>query len=75
MEFLEILTTVASQVDPNQGTLVAQKGAEARINEPHFYDMIFPIIALVLVIIVPICVALWVSFKTLTDTELKDGEA
>ena len=33
------------------------------------------IIALVLVIIVPICVALWVGFKTITDTELKDGEA
>jgi hypothetical protein len=63
------------QVDPNQGTLVAQKGAEARLTEPHLYDMIFPIIALVLVIIIPTCVALWVMYKTVTDTELTDGEA
>ncbi len=62
-------------VDPNQGAPAAYAGAQARIAEPHLYDMVFPVLALGLVIIIPSVVALWVAWKTITDTSLKDGEA
>lgn len=77
----ELLTqtmhTLVSQVpiDPNQGAPAAYAGAKARIAEPHLYDMVFPVLALVLVIVIPTLVGLWVAWKTITDTSLEDGEA
>jgi hypothetical protein len=74
---LQLLTTLAGQgkVDPYQGTAQAMVGAQQRIADPHLYDMVFPLIALLLVIIVPAVVASWVAWKTITDTTLEDGEA
>lgn len=74
---LQLLTTLATQgkVDPNMGTPQAMVGAQQRMAEPHLYDMVFPLIALMLVIIVPAAVAIWVAWKTVTDTTLEDGDA
>lgn len=74
-QLINALVVVASQVDPNKGTAKAMLGAQQRISEPNYYDMVFPLIALVLVIIVPSIVALWVAWKTITDKTLEDGEA
>lgn len=76
--FLQTMQTLAAQapaLDPNKGAPAAYAGAQARIAEPHLYDMVFPVIALVLVIIIPSMVALWVAWKTITDNTLEDGEA
>lgn len=62
-------------IDPNQGAPAAYAGAKARIAEPHMYDVVFPVIAAGLVIVIPILVAVWVAWKTITDTALEDGEA
>ena len=72
---LELLIIAAQKIDSNQGTAQALQGAQQRISEPHMYDMVFPVIALVLVIILPSCIALWAAYKTIVDTTLKDGEA
>ena len=74
---LSTMHTLVAQVpvDPNQGAPAAYAGAQARITEPHMYDMVFPVIALALVIVIPSIVALWVAWKTITDTSLEDGEA
>jgi hypothetical protein len=61
--------TMVAQVDPNQGTAQAKKGAAERLAEPNFYDVASPIIAFVLVIIVPSVVALWVIYKTVTEKD------
>lgn len=73
----QTLHTLVSQVpiDPNQGAPAAYAGAQARIAEPHMYDVVFPVIAALLVIVVPILVALWAVWKTITDNSLEDGEA
>lgn len=73
----QTLHTLVSQVpiDPNQGAPAAYAGAQARIAEPHMYDVVFPVIAALLVIVVPILVALWAAWKTITDNSLEDGEA
>jgi hypothetical protein len=65
---------VAAQVDPNQGTALAQKGAVQRLAEPTVYDLVFPIIAFVLVIVLPTATALWVITKTLRETQKEDDE-
>ncbi len=62
-----VLTHLATQVDSNAGTQLAQAGAKQRLQEPTYYDAVFPVIAFSLVIVVPSCVALWVIFKTLTE--------
>jgi hypothetical protein len=72
---LALMTTLVTQVDPNQGTAKAALGAQQRIADPSYYDLVFPLIALVLVIIVPSIVALWAAWKTITDKTLADGEA
>lgn len=72
---LEAATYLATQVDPNMGTLRAAQGAQQRLLEPHAYDAVFPVIAFVLVIVVPCLVAAWVVFKTVTDNTLEDGES
>lgn len=72
---LEAATYLATQVNPEQGTLRAMQGAQQRMLEPHTYDVIFPVIAFALVIVVPMLVAMWVVFKTVTDKTLEDGES
>lgn len=56
-----------SQVDPNQGTNVAQRGAVQRLAEPTYYDLVFPFIAFGLVIVLPTSVAIWVIVKTIGE--------
>ena len=73
--FTLVQTLALQQVDPLKGTVQAALGAQQRISEPSYYDMVFPVIALVLVIIVPSIVGLWVAWKTITDKTLQDGEA
>lgn len=72
----QTMHTLVSQfpIDPNQGAPAAYAGAQARIAEPHMYDVVFPVIAAALVIVVPILVAVWVAWKTITDNSLEDGE-
>lgn len=72
---LSTLTTQVPALDPNRGAPAAYAGARARIAEPHLYDMVFPFIALLLVIVIPSAVALWAAYKTITDDSLKDGNA
>ena len=69
-----ITTLVATQVDPNQGTAAAYAGSKARLQDPTLYDAVFPVIAFVLVIVVPSCVALWVIFKTVTEKSVEADE-
>lgn len=71
---LEAALTLTAQVDPNQGTLRAMQGAKQRLLEPSLYDAVFPVIAFVLVIIVPSTVALWVLYRTMTDKTVDEGE-
>ena len=74
----ELLTTLGlfltAQVDPNQGTAQAARGAVERLTEPHIYDIISPVVAFLLVIVVPTGVAIWVIVKTLTDKATEDGD-
>lgn len=72
---LEATARLAMQVDPNQGTLQAMQGAQQRIQEPHFYDIVFPVIAFLLVIVVPTLVAVWVLYKTVTEKTVEEGES
>lgn len=64
---LDIARTLALQVDPNLGTKEAQQGAIQRMSEPTAYDVVFPVIAFALVIVVPAAAALWVIFRTATE--------
>ncbi len=70
----DLLFAVAAQVDPLQGTAVAQKGAMQRLSEPSYYDVAFPAIAFVLVIILPVVTALWVVLRTVTEKTLEPDE-
>lgn len=65
----------AQPVNPEQGTLQAAQGARQRMLEPNLYDAVFPVIAFVLVIVVPSAVALWVVYKTVTEKTVEDGES
>ena len=60
---------VAGKVDSAQGTSLASAGAKARITEPHMYDAIFPVIAFLLVVVLPSTAVLWVMYKTLTEKD------
>ncbi|MBM4279873.1 MAG: hypothetical protein FJ137_03700 [Deltaproteobacteria bacterium] len=75
---VDVLTRLAAQlgpaVDPAQGTALAQKGAVQRLAEPTLYDLIFPGIAFLLVIVLPTATALWVIVKTLRDRQKEDDE-
>ncbi len=57
-----------AQVDPNQGTAVSTRGAAMRILEPTLYDAVFPVIAFMLVIVVPTFVALMVIVRIVMQT-------
>lgn len=58
---------LALQVDPNLGTKEAQQGAIQRMAEPTTYDLVFPVIAFAMVILLPAATAAWVIFKTVTE--------
>ena len=64
-------TRLFVQLDANQGTQVAQKGAVQRLSEPTYYDFMFPALAFCLVILLPSTTAMWVIWKTLRE---KKGE-
>ena len=68
LAFVRAMNILAAQgVDPNQGTAVAAAGAKQRLQDPTYYDAVFPFIAFFLVIVVPIAIASWVIFKTATE--------
>jgi hypothetical protein len=69
-----LATQLALQVDPNQGTPQAREGAVQRLAEPTYYDMVFPIIAFVLVILLPSLTACWVIFRTVTEKKAESDE-
>lgn len=54
-------------LDANSGTLAAQSGAMERLLDPSFFDVASPIVAFLLVILLPTCVGLWVIFRALKD--------
>lgn len=66
MRIHDVLTLLAT-VDPNQGTAKAQQGAAQRLADPTVYDAVFPAIAFLLVIVLPVATALWVIWKTVTE--------
>lgn len=69
-----LATQVASQVDPNQGTAGAQRGAVQRLADPTLYDVIFPVLAFLLVILLPTATALWVIWRTVTEKKAEADE-
>ena len=73
-----LLTSIAQQmppVDPNQGTARAREGAAQRLQDPQMYDVVFPIIAFMLVMVVPTLIAIWVIYKTVTDKKPEADES
>ena len=74
MRMLDTLMMIAAQVDPNQGTAKAQQGAVQRLSEPTYYDVVFPAIAFLLVIVLPVVTALWVITKTVTEKTAEADE-
>lgn len=56
------------------GTFEAQYGAMERVLHPHLWDAVFPVIAFVLVIVIPSSIAVWAIVKTLRERDLSDGE-
>jgi putative exporter of polyketide antibiotics len=64
---LDLALSLVTQVDPNLGTKEAQQGAIQRMADPQAYDLVFPVIAFILVIMVPAVTGLWVIFKTATE--------
>jgi hypothetical protein len=56
------------------GTLQAQHGAVERVLNPHLWDAVFPVIAFVLVIVIPASIALWAIIKTIRERDVSDGE-
>lgn len=66
MSVVDVLAFIASQVD-TQGTALAQKGAIQRLAEPNLYDIVFPVIAFGLVILLPTSTALWVIWRTIKE--------
>lgn len=74
MSIVDVLSFVAAQVDPNAGSAVAQRGAVQRMAEPNIYDMVFPLIAFGLVILLPTATALWVIFRTVTEKKAEADE-
>lgn len=71
---VDIATQVALQVDPSQGTPTAQKGAVQRMADPTYYDLVFPMLAFLLVIALPAATALWVIWRTATEKKAEADE-
>ena len=74
MSIVDVLSFVAAQVDSNAGTAVAARGAVQRMAEPNIYDMVFPLIAFGLVILLPTCTAIWVIVRTVTEKKAEADE-
>ena len=78
MRILDTLLNVAAQVDPSvtsqMGTAKAQQGAVQRLSDPTYYDVVFPAIAFLLVIVLPVATALWVIVKTVTEKTTEADE-
>lgn len=70
----ELVLHAASQVDPSQGTATAQKGAVQRLADPTYYDVIFPVLAFLLVIVLPTATALWVIWRTWSEKSAEADE-
>jgi len=68
------LLTLLARVDPNLGAPAAQQGAVQRLAEPNVYDLVFPVIAFGLVIVLPVGTALWVLSRTLKNNEKEADE-
>jgi hypothetical protein len=68
------LASLLASVDPNLGAPSAQQGAVQRLAEPNLYDLVFPMIAFGLVIVLPVATALWVFSKTLKNKEKEADE-
>jgi hypothetical protein len=68
------LASLLARVDPNLGAPSAQQGAVQRLAEPNLYDLVFPMIAFGLVIVLPVATALWVFSKTLKNKEKEADE-
>ena len=58
----------------SMGTLEAQYGAMERVLHPHLWDAMFPVIAFVLVIVIPSSIAIWAIAKTFRERDTGDGE-
>lgn len=71
---LALLGSLLAQVDANLGAPAAQQGAIQRIADPNIYDIVFPVIAFGLVIILPVTVAMWVIVKTLKNNSKEADE-
>lgn len=56
------------------GTFEAQYGAMERVLHPHLWDAMFPVIAFVLVIVIPSSIAVWAIAKTFRERDISDGE-
>lgn len=74
MSVLATLASFLARVDPNLGAPAAQQGAVQRLAEPNLYDLIFPVIAFGLVIVLPVGTGLWVLAKTLKNNEKEADE-
>ena len=72
--FLTLLSHLAAQVDPNLGAPGVQQGAIQRMQDPNPYDLIFPVIAFGLVIVLPVGTAIWVLLRTLRDSRKETDE-
>lgn len=68
------LASLLAQVDSNLGAPSAQQGAVQRIQDPNLYDIVFPVIAFGLVIVLPVSVAVWVITRTLKDNTREADE-
>ena len=71
---LSTLVAQVGQVDPNLGAYGAQQGAVQRLQEPNAYDLVFPVIAFGLVIVLPVGTALWVLSRVLKDNRKEPDE-
>ena len=66
---IEVLQPWLASQQTNQGALQAAKGAVERLSEPDWIDIVSPFFAFTLVIVLPMCVALWVIVKTLMEKD------
>jgi hypothetical protein len=71
---LSTLVAQVGQIDPNMGAYAAQQGAVQRLQEPNAYDLVFPVIAFGLVIVLPVGTALWVLSRVLKDYRKEPDE-
>ena len=75
MSAVVLAQQIAHQVDPDRGTAAASVGAVKRLQDPTYYDAIFPFVAFFLVIVVPAAVAIWAIYKTVSETTMEEGES